>query len=134
MKRRRAWRTPLRRSAYFSSLACRGDRYVKEVANRVRVTWDVTEPYGNIQDSTWTKTIIRFQAVLHKDGAIEMSYGELAAQDAIIGGLPACLGRVDKPLATLPASKHDAVARHFSDPEARSRRRLVPQGHVRNGR
>jgi hypothetical protein len=45
----------------------RGDRYVKELADRVVVTWDVTEPYGNIQDFTWTKTINRFQAVLYKD-------------------------------------------------------------------
>jgi hypothetical protein len=50
-----------------------GDRYVKELPDRVAVTWDVTEPYGNIQDFTWTKTINRFQAVLHKDGAIEVS-------------------------------------------------------------
>src|SRR5436305_98623 len=39
-----------------------GDRYVKELADRVVVTWDVTEPYGNIQDFTWTRTINRCHA------------------------------------------------------------------------
>jgi hypothetical protein len=29
-----------------------GDRYVKELADRVVVSWEVTEPYGNIQDFT----------------------------------------------------------------------------------
>ena len=78
-----------------------GNRYVKELADRVVVTWDVTEPYGNIQDFTWTKTINRFQAVLHKDGAIEMSYHQLAAKDAIIGIYPLVSGGDEKPLATL---------------------------------
>ena len=62
-----------------------GARYAKELEDRVVVTWDVTEPYGNIQDFTWTKTVNRFQVVLHKDGAIEMSYQQLAAKDAIVG-------------------------------------------------
>ena len=69
-----------------------GDRYVKELADRVVVTWDVTEPYGNIQDFTWTRTINRFQAVLHKDGAIDMSYDQLAAKLADLpeAGWAAC--------------------------------------------
>jgi hypothetical protein len=87
-----------------------GDRYVKELADRVVVTWDATEPYGNIQDFTWTKTINRFQAVLHKDGAIEMSYDQLTAKDAIVGVYPLVLSGIEKPLATLPAAKHVAVA------------------------
>lgn len=90
-----------------------GDRYVKELADRVVVTWDVTEPYGNIQDFTWTKTINRFQAVLHKDGAIEMSYAQLAAKDAIVGVYPLIPGRVEKLLATLPAAQHSPVAPHL---------------------
>jgi hypothetical protein len=82
-----------------------GNRYVKELPDRVVVTWDVTEPWGNIQDFTWTKTINRFQAVLHKDGAIEMSYDQVAAKDAIIGLYPLIGGGADKPLATLDAEK-----------------------------
>jgi hypothetical protein len=80
-----------------------GSRYVKELADRVVVTWDVTEPWGNIQDFTWTKTVNRFQAVLHKDGAIEMSYDQLAAKDAIIGVYPLISGGTEKLLAALRA-------------------------------
>ena len=57
-----------------------GKRYVKELADRVVITWDITEPYGNIQDFTWTPTVNRFQTVLRKDGTIEMSYDQLAAK------------------------------------------------------
>jgi hypothetical protein len=90
-----------------------GERYVKEFEDRVVVTWDVTAPYGNIQDFTWTKTINRFQAVLHKDGAIEMSYDQLAAKDAIVGIYPLVSAGVEKPLASLSAAKHTPVAAHL---------------------
>jgi hypothetical protein len=65
-----------------------GKRYVKELADRVVITWSLTEPYGNIQDFTWTPTTNRFQTVLRKDGTIEMSYDQLAAKDAIVGLYP----------------------------------------------
>jgi hypothetical protein len=90
-----------------------GDRYVKELADRVVVTWDVTEPFGNIQDFTWNKTVNRFQAVLHKDGTIEMSYNELAAKDAIVGVYPMVSGGTEKPLATLTAAGHSSAAAHL---------------------
>ncbi len=81
-----------------------GDRYVKELPDRVVITWDVTEPYGNIQDFTWYKTVNRFQAVLHKDGAIELSYNQLAAKDAIVGVYPLIPAGTEKTLATLPSA------------------------------
>lgn len=87
-----------------------GDIYAKELEDRAVVTWDVTEPWGNIQDFTWTKTVNRFQAVLHKDGAIEMSYQQLAAKDAIIGIYPLVSGGTEKPLATLAGKKNSSVA------------------------
>ena len=62
-----------------------GPRYVRELPDRVVITWDITEPFGGLLDFTWFKTINRFQAVLHRDGSIEMSYKELAAKDAIVG-------------------------------------------------
>ena len=77
------------------------------------VTWDVTEPWGNIQDFTWTKTVNRFQAVLHKDGAIEMSYQQLAAKDAIIGIFPLVSGGEEKHLATLTGKKNSSVPAHL---------------------
>ena len=78
-----------------------GDRYVKELGDRAVVTWDVTEPYGNIQDFTWTKTVNRFQAVLHKDGAIDLSYDRVAAKDAIVGVYPLISGGAERTLANL---------------------------------
>lgn len=87
-----------------------GERYVKELADRVVVTWDVTEPWGNIQDFTWTKTINRFQTVLHKDGAIDMSYKELAAKDAVVGVYPLVSPGAEKSLATLRNEKRASGA------------------------
>src|SRR5579864_7418524 len=87
-----------------------GARYAKELEDRVVVTWDVTEPYGNIQDFTWTKTVNRFQVVLHKDGEIEMSYQQLAAKDAIVGVFPLVSGETEKSLATLTGNKNSSTA------------------------
>jgi hypothetical protein len=89
-----------------------GPHYVKELPDRAVITWDVTEPFGNIQDFTWFKTINRFQAVLHRDGSIEMSYKELAAKDAIVGVYPALPG-TEKSLAVLSAEPHPEVAAHL---------------------
>ena len=86
-----------------------GPHYVKELPDRVVITWDLTEPFGNIQDFTWFKTINRFQAVLRRDGSIEMSYKELVAKDAIVGIYPELSG-VERPLATISAEPHPAVA------------------------
>jgi hypothetical protein len=65
-----------------------GRRYVKELADRVIITWDLTEPFGSILDYTWFRTVNRFQAVLARDGSIRMSYAQLAAKDAIVGVYP----------------------------------------------
>jgi hypothetical protein len=86
-----------------------GDRYVKELADRAIVTWDVTEPWGNIQDFTWTKTVNRFQAVLHKDGVIEMSYQRLTAKDAVVGVYPVLPAGNEKPLATITGGKNSGA-------------------------
>lgn len=89
-----------------------GPRYINEFEDRVVVTWDLTEPFGNIQDFTWFKTENRFQAVLHRDGTIEMSYQKLAAKDAIVGIYPVVSGP-DKPLAKLAAVPHPELAAHL---------------------
>ncbi|HEY2461480.1 MAG TPA: hypothetical protein VGI16_11760 [Candidatus Acidoferrum sp.] len=77
-----------------------GTRYVKELSDRVVITWDLTEPFGGLLDFTWFKTVNRFQAVLKRDGSIEMSYKEMAAKDAIVGIYPVESG------ATKPAAAH----------------------------
>ena len=85
---------------------------MKELPDRVVVTWDLTEPYGNIQDFTWFKTVNRFQAVLHRDGSIDMSYKELAAKDAIVGIYPVLNG-TEKVLARLTAEPHPTLPEHL---------------------
>src|SRR5580704_8495914 len=90
-----------------------GKRYVKELADRVVITWSLTEPYGNIQDFTWTPTVNRFQAVLRKDGSVVMSYEQVAAKDAIVGLYPIVNAGAEKPIATLSGEEHPAVAPHL---------------------
>jgi hypothetical protein len=87
-----------------------GKRYVKELDDRVVITWNISEPYGNIQDFSWTPTVNRFQAVLHKDGVIEMSYDQLAAKDAIVGVYPTINAGVEKEITTLSDVEQPAVA------------------------
>jgi len=65
-----------------------GSHYVRESADRVVITWELTEPFGNLLDFSWFPTINLFQAVLHRDGSIEMSYKTMAAKDGIIGVYP----------------------------------------------
>jgi hypothetical protein len=86
-----------------------GHHYVKELPDRVLITWDLTEPFGNIQDFSWFRTVNRFQTVLHRDGSLEMSYKELAAKDAIVGVYPTLAG-TERPLTSLSAASHPTVA------------------------
>ena len=88
-----------------------GPHYVKELADRVVITWDLTEPFGNIQDFSWSKTVNRFQAVLHQDGSIQMSYKEIAAKDAIVGVYPVLAG-TEKSLISLRAEPHSSLPAH----------------------
>jgi hypothetical protein len=90
-----------------------GKRYVKELADRVVITWSLSEPAGNIQDFTWTPTVNRFQAVLRKDGSVDLSYDEVAAKDAIVGLYPMVDGRPQRELATLRGDEHLDVPAHL---------------------
>jgi hypothetical protein len=87
-----------------------GTRYFKELADRAVITWDLTEPFAGIQDFTWTKTVNRFQAVLHKDGTIDLSYNQLAARDAIVGVYPLVNAGAERTLAALPGPKDSGLA------------------------
>ena len=78
-----------------------GTRYLKELSDRTVVTWTLTEPFGGIQDWTWKPTVNRFQAVLHNDGVIELTYDEVSARDAIVGVFPKIEQHEEKPIATL---------------------------------
>jgi len=83
-----------------------GSRYVKELADHAVITWDVTEPWGNIQDFSWTKTANRFQAVLFQDGTVSMSYKQMAAKDAVVGVFPLVSKQVERALATVNGGQH----------------------------
>ncbi len=91
-----------------------GTRYVKEMADRVVIMWDLTEPVGGIQDFTWVKTINRFQAVLRTDGTIEMSYDQVAAKDAIVGIYPLVTAGTERTVATIKGEEHPAVPAHLN--------------------
>lgn len=92
-----------------------GTRHVKELSDRVVITWSLTEPHAGIQDFTWVQTVNRFQAVLHKDGTIEMSYDQLAARDAIVGIYPLVNTAVEKekPLGALKDNADAALPAHL---------------------
>jgi hypothetical protein len=65
-----------------------GPRHLKELDDRVVVTWELSEPVGgmrSLQDFQFEPTTNRFQAVLHQDGRIDMSYDEIEAEDGIVG-------------------------------------------------
>jgi hypothetical protein len=65
-----------------------GPHYVRELADRVVITWELTEPFGGLLDFSWFPTLNLFQAVLHRDGSIEMSYKTMAAKDGVVGIYP----------------------------------------------
>jgi hypothetical protein len=90
-----------------------GARYLKTAADRAVVTWTLTEPVGGVQDMTWTPTVNRFQAVLRKDGTIELSYEEVHAEDAIVGVYPMVTAGAEKEIATIAAEENSAVPAHL---------------------
>ena len=90
-----------------------GTRYLKEYGDRAVVTWSLTEPAGGIQDMTWTPTVNRFQAVLHKDGMIELSYDDVHAEDAIVGVYPMVTQGNEREIAAVDAGENAAVAAHL---------------------
>ncbi len=90
-----------------------GQRYVKELGDRVVVTWSLTEPAGGVQDWTWTPTVNRFQAVLHKDGSIDLSYEDVAAKDAIVGIYPMVEKGETRTLGSVAATGNASLAPHL---------------------
>jgi hypothetical protein len=90
-----------------------GTRHLKELDDRVVITWSLTEPTAGIQDFTWTPTTNRFQAVLFKDGTIQMSYDQLAARDAIVGVYPQVNGGVVTPISTMKDATEAARPAHL---------------------
>ncbi|MEP6491668.1 MAG: hypothetical protein ABJF01_03255 [bacterium] len=96
--------------AAFVKINLNGQRYAKELSDRAVVTWTLTETAGGIQAFTWVPTVNRIQAVLHKNGVIELSYNDVSARDAIIGVFPTVAGSIEKTLATISDGEDAAVA------------------------
>ena len=91
-----------------------GTRYMKESDDHVTITWSLTEPFGGVQDMSWRPTVNRFQAVLYKDGTIEMSYDEVAAKDAIVGIYPTVTAGVETEIGRLSASSSTSAPPHLN--------------------
>jgi hypothetical protein len=91
-----------------------GTRYLKELDDRAVITWSLTEPFGGVQDMSWRPTVNRFQAVLYKNGTIEMSYDDVAAKDAIVGIYPMVAGGAEKPIAQMSGTAAAGAAPHLS--------------------
>jgi hypothetical protein len=90
-----------------------GKRHLKELPDRAVITWSLTEPVGGIQDFTWQPTINRFQAVLFKDGTIELAYQQVAAKDAIVGIYPMVRAGKVTPIAALKDPEDTSLAPHL---------------------
>jgi hypothetical protein len=86
-----------------------GTRYWKELDERAVVTWSLSEPVGGIQDWTWTPTVNRFQAILHRDGVIEFSWDKVAARDALVGVFPLVKKGEETTIGTLDVQAHEGL-------------------------
>jgi hypothetical protein len=71
--------------AAFLKQRMQGARYVNELEDRVVITWDTSEPTSGQQDVTFTRTPHNYQAVLFKNGRIDLSYRDMTARDAVVG-------------------------------------------------
>lgn len=77
----------------------KGSRFINRLPDRVVVTWDLNEPVGGIFDFTFEPTVNRFQAVLHEDGSIDLSYRDMSAEDGIVGIFTPSRGGPGEPIA-----------------------------------
>jgi hypothetical protein len=90
-----------------------GTRYLKELDDRAVITWSLTEPVGGVQDMTWTPTVNRFQAVLRKDGTIDLSYDAVHAEDAIVGIYPLVTEGAESSLGSIEGEGNTSAAPHL---------------------
>jgi hypothetical protein len=96
--------------AAFVKSGLNGERFVKELSDRVVVTWTLSERSTGIQAFTWVPTVNRIQTVLHRNGTIELSYNEVSARDAVVGVFPTVTGGVEKGLTTIADADDATVA------------------------
>jgi hypothetical protein len=96
-----------------------GVRYLKEAGDRAVVTWSLTEPFGGVQDMTWSPTVNRFQAVLRKGGSIQFNYDEVHAEDAIVGVYPIVTQGKETELASVASGGNAAAPANLDIRKAR---------------
>lgn len=99
--------------AAFTRVRFGGPRYAKELADRAVVTWTLNEGNAGIQAFSWTATVNRIQAVLHRDGVIELSYDGVNAKDGVVGVFPLVDAGVRRTLATLSDPEDAAAPPHL---------------------
>jgi hypothetical protein len=87
-----------------------GQRFVKELQDRVIITWNLSEPSTGIQAFSFVPTVNRIQAVLHSNGVIELSYNDVSARDGVVGVFPLVNAGVEKVLETVVDADDAAVA------------------------
>ena len=59
--------------------------FIKELSDRIVITWTISEPYRAVVDFITDPLLNRFQAVLHEDGTIVLSYDKIFVKDGIVG-------------------------------------------------
>ncbi|MEP0843042.1 MAG: hypothetical protein HRF43_10070, partial [Phycisphaerae bacterium] len=63
-------------------------RYVRELPDRLVITWVAAEPYRDVFSFTNEPRFNYFQAVLYATGAIDFNYDYLTVEDGIVGVFP----------------------------------------------
>jgi len=96
--------------AAFIKSGLNGKHYVKELRDRVVVTWTLSEGTGGIQAFTWVPTVNRIQATLYKNGIIELAYNDVSARDAVVGIFPMVTTGAEKALAAIPGARDTSIA------------------------
>ena len=91
-----------------------GQRFAKELADRVVVTWSVSEPSVGIQAFSWTPTVNRVQATLYKNGNIELSYNDITARDGIVGVFPMVTTGSEKQLGAVELTGNPSGAANLN--------------------
>jgi hypothetical protein len=91
-----------------------GQRFVKEGADKVTVTWNVSEPSTGIQAFSWTPTVNKIQATLYKNGSIELSYNDITARDGIVGVFPMVTAGVEKQIAAVDLAGTASSSPHLN--------------------
>ena len=85
--------------------------FIKELSDRIVITWTISEPYRGVVDFITDPLLNRFQAVLHEDGTIVLSYDKISVKDGIVGVFT--IGSDEQVLVTLTDPEDPALPGHI---------------------